>query len=200
MAGTIIVIILLIFLVICVVRMFNRIVKSGDANIEALKVLDKVLKRRLELVPNLQEIAKSYTSEENLTLEHIDEMQSALSEKMTVSNRQKLEDKFSAVFKDAFDISEKYEELKTSSNFIQLKDELTAIEKEIETTRRSYNDTTRSYNALIRKFPYNILASILGYSKRDFFDVDLVTKEEVVIDFVDRRQGDRRKNERNQGE
>ena len=66
-----------------------------------------------------------------------------------------------------------------------------AKEKDIEITRRAYNDTTRSYNALIKKSPYKILASILGYSKRDFFDVDLVTKEEVAINFVDRRQGER---------
>ena len=191
MPGTIVVVVLLIILIIFVVMMFNKIVKSGNENIKAVKTLDQVLKRRLELIPNLQEIVRNYPEEENVSLNDIDSMREALSEKMTVSSRQKLEDKFSAIFKNIFDSMEKYHELKSSNNFINLKNELTAIEKDIEITRRAYNDTTRSYNALIKKSPYKILASILGYSKRDFFDVDLVTKEEVAINFVDRRQGER---------
>lgn len=191
MPGTIVVVVLLIILIIFVVMMFNKIVKSGNENIKAVKTLDQVLKRRLELIPNLQEIVRNYSEEENVSLNDIDSMREALSEKMTVSSRQKLEDKFSAIFKNIFDSMEKYPELKSSNNFINLKNELTAIEKDIEITRRAYNDTTRSYNALIKKSPYKILASILGYSKRDFFDVDLVTKEEVAINFVDRRQGER---------
>lgn len=191
MPGTIVVVVLLIILIIFVVMMFNKIVKSGNENIKAVKTLDQVLKRRLELIPNLQEIVRNYPEEENISLNDIDSMREALSEKMTVSSRQKLEDKFSAIFKNIFDSMEKYPELKSSNNFINLKNELTAIEKDIEITRRAYNDTTRSYNALIKKSPYKILASILGYSKRDFFDVDLVTKEEVAINFVDRRQGER---------
>lgn len=191
MPGTIIVVILLIILIIFVVRMFNKIVKSGNENVMAVKTLDQVLKRRLGLIPNLQEIVRSYPKPENVSLEDIDNMKEALSEKMTVSSRQKLEDKFSAIFKNIFDSMERYPDLKVSNNFVSLKDELTAIEKEIEVTRRAYNDTTRSYNALIKKSPYKILAAILGYSKRDFFDVDLVTKEEVTINFVDRRQEQR---------
>lgn len=191
MLGTILVIILLIIFVILIVRMFNKIVKSGNENIAALKILDGVLKKRLELIPNLQEIVRSYDESEKVTLEKIDEMKEALSVKMTVSNRQKLEDKFSGIFKDVFDSLQKYSDMQNSNNFTELKNRLTEIEKEIETVRRAYNDTTRSYNALIKKFPYKLLAAILGYSKRDFFDVDLLTKEEVVIDFVDRRQEER---------
>ncbi len=188
MAGTIIVVILLVILVVFVIRLFNKIVKSGDDNINALKTLDQVLKRRLGLIPNLQEIVKSYQNIEKVTLTDIDDIKEALSEKMPVNNRQKLEDKFSAIFKNVFDSMERYPDLKASNNFVNLKNELTAIEKDIEVTRRAYNDTTRSYNALIKKSPYKMLAAILGYSKRDFFDVDLVTKEEVAINFEDRRQ------------
>lgn len=191
MFGTILVVILLIILVIFIVIMFNKIVKSGNENIVALKTLDVVLKKRLDLIPNLQEIVKSYTEPEKVTLDSIDEMKNALLVKMTVGDRQKLEDKFSALFKDVFDSVSKYPAIQSSGNFGVLKSKLTEIEKEIETVRRAYNDTTRNYNALIKKAPYNVLAAILGYSKRSFFDVDLLTKEEVTIDFVDRRQEER---------
>ena len=121
MPGTIVVVVLLIILIIFVVMMFNKIVKSGNENIKAVKTLDQVLKRRLELIPNLQEIVRNYPEEENVSLNDIDSMREALSEKMTVSSRQKLEDKFSAIFKNIFDSMEKYPELKSSNNFINLK-------------------------------------------------------------------------------
>lgn len=191
MIGTIVVVILLIILVILVLALFNKIVKSGSENVRALKTLDQVLKKRLELIPNLQEIVKNYSNEEKTTLSDIDDIRDALCKKMTVNDRQKLEDKFSAIFKNIFDSMEKYPDLKESNNFVSLKNELTTIEKDIEVTRRAYNDTTRSYNALIKKSPYKMLAAILGYSRRDFFDVDLVTKEEVAINFEDRRQQQR---------
>ena len=124
MPGTIVVVVLLIILIIFVVMMFNKIVKSGNENIKAVKTLDQVLKRRLELIPNLQEIVRNYPEEENVSLNDIDSMREALSEKMTVSSRQKLEDKFSAIFKNIFDSMEKYPELKSSNNFINLKNEL----------------------------------------------------------------------------
>ena len=57
--------------------------------------------------------------------------------------------------------------------------------------RRYYNGTTRNYNSLIQQFPNNILASILGYKKRAFFEVDLLTREHAQINFQDRRKEQR---------
>ena len=70
---------------------------------------------------------------------------------------------------------------------------LIKIEEDIEMARRNYNGTTRNFNALIQKFPNNILSSILGYHKRAFFEVDLLTRENVQINFPDRRKESRDK-------
>lgn len=188
---TIIIMVLLIALVGYIIFIFNKISKASNSNIQALRELDVILKKRLNLIPNLKEMIKGYTKIEKITLEDIDSIKDRLSVKMTVYNRQKEEDKFSAIIKDIVVSLEDYPELKQSPNFLQFHDELVVIEKEIEKSRRHYNDTNRNYNALIKKFPNNILASILGYNKRAFFEVDLLTKEEVTINFVDRRKADR---------
>jgi len=193
--GTIVVVILLVILVIYIVRIFNKIVKASNENYEAFSNVDVVLKKRLDLIPNLEEVVKSYTNHEKTTLEDITQIREKLSEKMTVSDRQKAEDKFSAIFKDIFVSVENYPELKASQNFLALQNELTQVEKDIEQARRNYNATNRNYNALIQQFPNKILASILGYKKRAFFEVDLLTREEVHIDFADRRKTDRRRND-----
>lgn len=193
--GTILVIILLIALVAYIIVIFNKIVKASNLNYEGFSNIDAVLKKRFDLIPNLEQIVNGYTNHEKTTLEDITAIRNRLSEKMTVSDRQKAEDKFSAVFKDIFVSVENYPELKASENFLELQNALVKIEEDIEMARRYYNGTTRDFNSLIQKFPNNILASILGYKKRAFFEVDLITREPVQIDFHDRRKEDRSKRE-----
>ncbi len=188
---TIIIIILLVALVGYIIFIFNKIVKASNMNFEAFSNVDSVLKKRFDLIPNLEQVVKGYTQYEKTTLEDITEMRTRLSEKMTVSNRQKEEDKFSALIKDIVVTVENYPDLKASENFLQFQQALVKVEEEIELARRYYNGTTRNYNALIQKFPNNILAAILGYSKRSFFEVDLLTRENVQINFEDRRKNPR---------
>ena len=190
MVGTIIIIILLAIFVGYIIYIFNKIIKASNMNLEAFSNIDTALKKRYDLIPNLEAVVKGYT-----TLEDITNMREKLSEKMTVSDRQKQEDKFSGIFKDIFVSVENYPDLKASENFAQLQAALVKIEEDIEMARRYYNGTTRNYNALIQQFPNNILASILGYKRRSFFEVDLLTRENVQINFEDRRKEPRNKGE-----
>ncbi len=190
--GTIVVIILLVILVGYIIYIFNKITKASNLNYEAFSNVDSVLKKRFDLIPNLEAIVKGYTSHEKTTLEDIAAMRADLSERMTVSDRQKKEDKLSAMIKDVVISVENYPDLKASEQFLSLQKELVKIEEDIEKARRYYNGTTRNFNALIQQFPNNILASILGFKKRAFFDVDLLTREEVKINFPDRRKEERK--------
>lgn len=189
--GTIIVIVLLCVLVGYIIYLFNRIVKASNRNFESFSNVDVTLKKRYDLIPNLENIVKGYTEHEEITLEKITEIRESLSQKMTVSDRQKQEDKYSAVMKSVLATAEKYPELKASESYINLQNVLVKIEDDIEQARRDYNTTTREFNNLIQTFPNNILASILGYRRRAFFEVDLLTREEVKIDFPDRRKESR---------
>lgn len=191
MTATIIIIVLLVILVGYIIYIFNQIIKASNLNFEAFSNVDSVLKKRFDLIPNLEAVVKGYTEHEKTTLEDITAMREKLSEKMTVSSRQKEEDKFSALIKDIVVTVENYPELKASENFIQFQNALVKVEEEIELARRYYNGTTRNYNSLIQKFPNNILASILGYTRRSFFEVDLLTRQNVQIDFEDRRKNPR---------
>ena len=102
MVGTIIVIILLVVFVGYIIYIFNKIIKASNMNLEAFSNIDTALKKRYDLIPNLEAVVKGYTAHEKTTLEDITEMREKLSEKMTVSDRQKQEDKFSGIFKDIF--------------------------------------------------------------------------------------------------
>lgn len=194
-AATIIVIVLLLIFVGFIICIFNKIMKSSTSNIEAFYGVDEVLKKRFALISNIEELINNYASGERYILERIEQVKKNLSEKMTISDREKHESKYSILIRDILLQADNYPNLKEDENFINFKQHLTEIEEEIEVARRHYNDTSRSYNALIKKSPNNVLCSILGYSARPFFDLDLFTRTKEEITFADRRQRPRESQE-----
>ncbi|MBR3152443.1 MAG: LemA family protein [Clostridia bacterium] len=175
-------IIILVLASVIFILTFNKLVKASNMNSEAFSNVDTALKKRYDLIPNLENIVKGYTSHEKNTLEDIAKIRSNLSNKMTVDERQKAEDKYSSVIKDVFVSVENYPELKASENFLEFQKALVKIEEDIEMARRYYNGTTRNYNILVEQFPTNILAKLFGFEKRSYFEVDLLTRENVKVD------------------
>jgi LemA protein len=74
--------------------------------------------------------------------------------------------------KSLFALSESYPDLKSNQNFMQMQSDLTDTEDKIQAARRFYNGTVRDFNTKIQQFPGNIFASMFGFAKREFFDID----------------------------
>ena len=71
------------------------------------------------------------------------------------------ENMLSGTLKSLFALSESYPDLKATSNFSNLQNELTDTEDKIQASRRFYNSTVMDLNTTIAVFPKNILANIL---------------------------------------
>ena len=69
-------------------------------------------------------------------------------------------------------VAEDYPDLKASGNFLELQKELADTEDKIEMARRFYNGAVRELNTLIESFPVNMAAGPLGFSKRDYFEIE----------------------------
>lgn len=177
---TIIFIVILAIFVIAVIVFFNKLVKALNLNREAFYNVDVALKKRFDLVPNLEATVKAYANHEEKTLKQITEIREKLQNNLSVGQRQKTEDKLSEVIKDVFITVENYPEIKASDNFIKLQKGLEEVEKDIEESRKKYNEQTRNYNILVQSFPTNVLAKIFGFKQSDYFEVDLITREQNI--------------------
>ena len=62
-------------------------------------------------------------------------------------------------------------QLKASQNFLELQDELTITEDRIAAARRFYNGNVRAYNTRVGTFPSNLVASMFGFERREFFEL-----------------------------
>lgn len=78
---------------------------------------------------------------------------------------------------------EKYPELKANQNFLKLQDELASTENTIQTARTRYNEAIKPYNNHVKKFPNSILAGILGFEGKAYFDAEAGAEKPVEVEF-----------------
>ena len=89
----------------------------------------------------------------------------------------------SALLKYVFALAENYPDLKASTNFLQLQDEINNIESELLETRQKYNESVLAFNNKYMVFPTKFFAGILGFKKQEYFKILEQEKEVPSIDF-----------------
>jgi LemA protein len=172
----IIVLILIISLVSWYIKTRNDFVRLKNRVEEAWATIDVYLKKRFDLIPNLVETVKGFAKHESETLQavisarNIGMSAKTPDEVMSASNglTSSLRTFFSAV-------SESYPQLQANTNFLDLQNQLKAIEGELESSRRYYNGVVKSFNTKIDLFPANIVAKGMGEeynTKRPYFELD----------------------------
>ncbi|WP_228850737.1 LemA family protein [Aegicerativicinus sediminis] len=78
---------------------------------------------------------------------------------------------------------ERYPDLKANQNFLKLQDELTSTENTIQTARVRYNEAIKPYNNHVKTFPNSILAGILNFEGKPYFDAEAGAEKPVEVDF-----------------
>jgi LemA protein len=171
-----------------IVGVYNGLVKSGVRVDEAWSDITVQLKRRYDLIPNLVKTVKGYAKHEKEVLENVTKMRNmAVNATGSPEQQAQVENQFTGALKSLFAVAENYPDLKANENFLELQRELTDTENKIQAARRFYNGAVRDLNTKIKVFPTNIFAGMLGFTEREFFEVeDRETVEQPVdVDFND---------------
>ena len=159
-------------LVLLAIGLFNSLIRSRNQVDEAWSDIEVQLKRRYDLIPNLVSTVKGYAAHESGVFEKVTQARSQAMQAGSMAERLKDENQLSGALKSLFAVAENYPELKANQNFLQLQNDLTDTEDKIQAARRFYNGNVRDYNTKIQTFPGNIFASMFGFTKREFFDID----------------------------
>ena len=67
-------------------------------------------------------------------------------------------------------VAENYPQLRAAENFAELQSEISRVEDQIQFARRYYNAVVRDLNVRIAQFPSNIVAGLLSFRPREFFE------------------------------
>jgi LemA protein len=149
---------------------YNKLVSAKNAADNSWSDIDVQLKRRYDLIPNMVESVKGYAQHEKGVFENVAAARSAAMNAKTPAEHAAAENALSGTLKTLFAVAENYPELKASENFMRLQTELRDAEDKIEAARRFYNANVRDWNTLIQSFPTNVIASLLKFPARQFFE------------------------------
>jgi LemA protein len=187
MSPLVIVVIVLVVLGLLVAFIYNSLVRAKVRTDEAWSDISVQLKRRYDLIPNLVNTVKGYASHEKTVFEEVTEARANALSAQTVNEAAKADNQFQAALKSLFAVAEAYPDLKANQGFQQLQGELVDTEDKIQAARRFYNGAARDLNTKIQTFPTNIFAGMLGFKRRDFFEVDAgeaaAVNNPVAVDF-----------------
>ena len=90
---------------------------------------------------NLISTVKGYAKHEKQIMTEVTNARKALLAATTLEKRMKAGSELQSALKSIFAIAENYPQLKANENFLQLQEELAAIEDKIAYARQFYNDS-----------------------------------------------------------
>lgn len=181
-----------LLLVLWGVSGYNGIVEMDEnvnnqwANVEAQ------YQRRTDLIPNLVNTVKGYATHEKSTLEAVMQARSQATQvKIDPANctpeqlaaYQKAQGDVTTALGKLLAITENYPQLKANENFMELQSQLEGTENRITVARRDFNAAAKEYNTVIRKFPKNIIASMGGFEKHNYFEAEAGAEKAPKVEF-----------------
>ena len=163
---------------------YNGLVNLRNMMQEGWSGIDVQLKRRFDLIPNLVETVKGYATHEKDTLQNVTEARTAVTNAGSDTEaRLQAENMLTGTLRTLFAVAESYPDLKANTNFLQLQDQLSNIENDLQMARRYYNGTVRNLNNGIQKFPAVLIARSFGFKEAPFFEAEEEAKQTPKVSF-----------------
>ena len=190
--GLIITIVVIALVAIWGISSYNGLVSMDENVSNQWANVETQYQRRSALIPNLVNTVKGYAKHESETLESVMAARSQATQvKIDPSNctpqqlaaYQKAQGDVTTALGKLLAITENYPDLKANQNFLELQSQLEGTENRINVARKDFNDTAKKYNTSLRRFPRNIIASMFGFEKRNYFEAEAGAEKAPKVEF-----------------
>ncbi|NOZ55798.1 MAG: LemA family protein [Calditrichaeota bacterium] len=193
--GVLVVLLILVLgVLISIKNTYNKLVTLDEQVKTQWAQVQNQLQRRMDLIPNLVETVKGYAAHERETLEAVVQARAnatrpqvnadeLLNNPQAMQQYLQAQNNLSQALGRLLLVVERYPELKANENFIRLQDELAGTENRIAVERRRYNEAVRAYNQYIRRFPTVIIANMLGFRPKPYFEAPAQAQQAPRVDF-----------------
>ena len=175
----IIVLAVIALIAIFFVTQYNRLIRLNITAEEAWSQIEVQLKRRADLIPNLIETVKGYAAHEQSTFDAVVSARAKATTASSVSDTAAADGLLTQALRGLLAVAEAYPDLKASTNFAALQDELATTENKVAFSRQFYNDTVRQLNTALKTIPTNFFAGFAKVSEREFYEVSDPQDREV---------------------
>ncbi len=172
-----------VLIVLTFIRYFNRFAVLENRIENSSGQIDVQLKKRADLVPNLLESVKGYMKHEKAVITEVTNARKALVGAGDVNKKLKADKALESALGRLFAIAENYPQLKASETFVQLQEELSAIEDKIAYARQYYNDSVLDYDNLFSTFPGNMFARWFSKKQKEYLKIAEAERKAPKVSF-----------------
>ena len=176
---------LLVLVIVWLIATYNKLVRQRNQVEASWAQIDVQLKRRYDLIPNLVETVKGYAAHEKGTLEAVTQARNTAvaAANADPAARANAENAVTQTLGRLFALAEAYPNLRANENFIALQSELANTEDKISYSRQFYNSAVQTYNNATQTIPTNIIAGMMGFRARTFFETAAGERGPVQVRF-----------------
>ncbi len=172
MTPLIILVVIALLIAFYFVGIYNKLVRKVSMMDESWSGIEVQLKKRYNLIPNLIETVKGYAKHEKETLDQVISARNNALKAEGQAAKISAENQLQSSLANVFALGEAYPDLKANTNFLQLQNELSDIEGDVEKARRYYNATVRENNILVESFPSSFVANMFNFRLGEFFEIE----------------------------
>ena len=169
--SLLIIIAVALFIVFAILQ-YNKLVRLNIRLDEAFSQIEVQHKRRADLIPNLVETVKGYASHEREALEKVVQARAASTTASTLPAVAAADGMLTNALRGLLAVAEAYPDLKASTNFLQLQEELSTTENKVSFARQFYNDNVRTLNTAVKTIPSSFFTGLAKVGEREFYEVD----------------------------
>lgn len=183
-----------VVVVIAAAGSYNSLVGQQQGVDAAWAQVANQYQRRADLVPNLVKTVQGSADFEQSTLENVVNARASVGRVKidagkAPENLQQLEEfqraqgAFGSALQRLLVVAENYPDLKASAGFRDLQAQVEGTENRIAVERGRFNDVVKDYNTAIRRFPTVLVAGMLGFHPRPYFQAEAGADRAPEVDF-----------------
>jgi LemA protein len=153
------------------VGVYNALVTVKENVLKAWANIDVILKQRYDEIPQLIEICEQYVEYEADMIKKIMAARENMVRGKSVEAKAQASQELTEMVGGLLAIGENYPNLKANEHFLQIQKRLSDLEESLADRREFYNDSVNIYNIRIQQIPDVIFARMLGYERKEMFEV-----------------------------
>ncbi|MBL4933774.1 LemA family protein [Clostridium paridis] len=147
---------------------YNKLISKDQKVASNFSQVDNQLQRRNDLIPNLVETVKGYTSHEEKVFTDIANARMKIAGTSSPAMKAQGDAELTTALRSLNVIVENYPVLKANENFMRLQDELAGTENRIAVARKDYNDSVQDFNSYKKRFFVNMFFGS-KYPDKEYF-------------------------------
>lgn len=183
---------IVLVLAVMVVGAYNSLITKSQAVDTSWSQVETDYQRRVDLVPNLVATVKGAANFEQKTLTDVVEARAKATgirlnaDDLTpekLAEFQNTQSGLSGALSRLLVVAESYPQLTATESFRGLQVQLEGTENRIAVSRKDFNTTVQDYNTTIKTFPTLILAKLLGFDAKAYFESNEGANTAPVVNF-----------------